>query len=173
MHPDHDIATDRLFMTPFAPAHTDALFALNSNPDVMRFLGKPNTREETVESISRTQARWDTLGFGWWTVFLKNTDTIIGSACLQNLAHKENAPLEIGWRLLTDYHGHGYATEAGRAAMNFGFERVGVDYVCAVADPKNTASHRVMQRLGMHYVGIQTHYGVPCVCYEKHRPGAA
>jgi RimJ/RimL family protein N-acetyltransferase len=89
---------------------------------------------------------------------------------LQNLANKEDAALEIGWRLMPAYQGNGYATEAGQAAMDFGFNVVGVDYLCAVANPENLASQKVMQRLGMHYGGVQTHYDEPCAYYEMHRP---
>ena len=166
---DREVTTERLYLTPFAPAHAEALFAMNSDPEVMRYLGPPQTRADVEASIAKVRARWDALGYGWWAIFLKGTDTLIGSACVQNLAHKEDAPLEIGWRLMTRYHGHGYATEAGQAAMDFGFERLGVDYLCAVADLDNTPSQKVMQRLGMSYVGVQTHYDVPCVVYEKHR----
>ena len=169
MHYDHTVTTHRLYLTPFAPAHAEALFAMNSDPEVMKHLGDPQTREETEESIARTQARWEIFGYGWWTVFLKGTDTIVGAACLQNLAHKEGAPLEIGWRLMTMYQGNGYATEAGQAAMDFGFERVGVDYLCAVTAPENVASQKVMERLGMTYVGVQTHYDTACVYFEKRK----
>lgn len=170
MRRSQTISTTRLFMTPFAPEHADGLFVMNSNPDVMHFLGGPQSREKTEEGITRIQRRWVTHGYSWWTVLLKDTDIVIGAACLQHLAHKEDAPLEIGWRLPPPYQGKGYATEAGQAAMDFGFHRVGVDYICAVADPKNIASQQVMQRLGMTYVGIQTHYDVPCAYYEKSKP---
>ncbi len=166
---DHTITTARLHLTPYAPAHTDALFAMNSDPVVMRYLGDPQTWAQTIEGIERVQSRWQTFGYGWWSMFIKDTDTLIGAACLQNLAHVENAPLEIGWRLIPAYQGHGYATEAGQAAMDFGFERVGVDYICAVADPENTPSQNVMKRLGMTYVGMQTHYDVPCAYYDIHK----
>lgn len=163
------ITTERLHLVPFAPEHAEALYAMNSDPDVMRYLSATQTRDETDQSIARVQDRWERLGYGWWTIFLKETDTVVGSACLQNLAHNEDAPLEIGWRLMTAHHGKGYATEAGQAAMDFGFEQVGVDYVCAVARPENTASQKVMQRLGMTHVGLQTHYDMPCVVYEMRK----
>jgi RimJ/RimL family protein N-acetyltransferase len=166
----HTVTTERLHLTPYAPDHAEALFAMNADPDVMRYLGGPETREETDADIARVQVRWGAKGYGWWSVFLKDTDTLIGAGCLQHLAQDEDAPLEIGWRFMTAYQGKGYATEAGQAAMDFGFQKVGVDYLCAVANSDNIASQKVMQRLGMHYVGIQTHYGMPCVYYEKHKP---
>lgn len=167
---DHTITTERLYMEPFANAHADGLFAMNSDPDVMRYLGPPQTRADVLDSITRVQDRWATNGYGWWSIFLKDSNTLIGSACVQNLAHIKSAPLEIGWRLMTAYHGKGYATEAGQAAMDFGFDRVGADYICAVANPDNIASQNVMKRLGMRYVGVQTHYDEPCAYFEIHKP---
>ena len=169
MYGDRTISTDRLFLTPFAPEHTDALFEMNSDPDVMRYLGGVQTRDETTEGIARVQRRWSAYGHGWWTVFLKGTNTVAGAACLQFLDHQENTPLEVGWRLKTQYHGNGYATEAGKAAMDFGFDRICTDYICAVAEQANTASQRVMERLGMTYVGIQTHYNTACTVYETYK----
>lgn len=160
------IQTHRLTLEPFAAHHLDGLTKLGADESVMRFLGGVQTREETLESIHRVQARWEKYGHSWWAIFLKGTDTLIGSACLQHLAHDETEPLEIGWRLLPEFQGQGYATEAGRAAMEFGFTTVGVEYICAVADPNNIASCKVMERLGMTYSGVKTYYDTPCAFYE-------
>ena len=164
------IQTERLDLVPFASAHLDGLFAMNSDPQVMRYLGDVQTRDETAEGIARVQRRWETYGFSWWAVLLRGTDQVIGAACVQHLARNEDAPLEIGWRLAAAHHGKGYATEAGRAAMDYGFDRVGVDYLVAVTDVENVASQKVMQRLGMTYRGVETHYDQPCTVYEIHRP---
>lgn len=169
MQNPHAITTDRLFLTPFAPEHADALHAMEADPDLMRHLGGVRSRDETETAIARVQARWQSLGHGWWTVFLRDTETVIGAACLQHLAHQPDAPLEIGWRLRPAYRGMGYATEAGRAAMDFGFYSLGVSYLCAVAAIENHASQRVMQRLGMTHAGLRTYYDAPCAYYEKHR----
>lgn len=171
---DYVLTTARLRLEPFAPAHGDGLHVLDRDPEVMRYLtgGVPRTRAQTDESIIRVQARWAEHGYAWWSVFRRDTDDLIGAACVQNLAHVPGAPLEIGWRLRPGDQGHGYATEAGRAAMRFAFERVGVDYLVAVADLGNHASTRVMDRLGMRHVGIQTHYDQPCIVYELHRRDA-
>lgn len=78
----------------------------------------------------------------------------------------EGAPLEIGWRLIPEHNGKGYATEAAKAIIAFAAERVGATYLVAVADPDNVPSQRVMQRLGMTFKAIEEHYDVPCVVYE-------
>jgi RimJ/RimL family protein N-acetyltransferase len=97
------------------------------------------------------------------------SNELIGAACLQRLANKDGAPLEIGWRLRPSDHGKGFATEAGRGVIKFAFEQIGASYLVAVAHPENRPSHRVMERLGMTYVGIQEHYDRRCVVYELRR----
>ncbi len=167
---EHIRTTDRLKLIPFAPDHVEGLFNMNSDPDVMRYLGDPQTREQVEESILRQQEKWAKHGFGWWSVFEKAGGDLIGAACLQHLGHVETNPLEVGWRLMPSAQGKGYATEAGQAAIEFGFNVIGETYLTAVTDPENKASARVMERLGMSYIGIQTHYDVPCVTYALHKP---
>ncbi|MCZ4061203.1 GNAT family N-acetyltransferase [Pantoea sp. LMR881] len=81
-------------------------------------------------------------------------------------------PLEIGWRLVPEQNGKGYATEAAKAIINFASEQTGATYLVAVADPENIPSQRVMQRLGMTYKAIEQHYDVSCVVYELSIRGA-
>ncbi|SIT84531.1 Protein N-acetyltransferase, RimJ/RimL family [Yoonia rosea] len=159
--PHYTILTNRLRLEPFAPEHAPLLNAINNEPEVMEFLsdGTPETMEKTHEGIARVCDRWQRLGHSWWTIIERETETIIGAACLQNVSHIEGAELEIGWRLSTAATGKGYATEAGRAAARFAFDVIGVDHVISVANPKNVNSQRVMQRIGMTYRGRETHYG--------------
>ena len=165
MKSDWNITTERLFLTPFAAAHVDALLAMNSDPEVMRYLGPPQTRADVEASIVRQDERWGRLGFGWWSIFERDSDAFVGAACLQHLAHIETNPLEIGWRLTTASQGKGYATEAGRAAMQYGFDVADQAYLCAVTLPENTPSQKVMQRLGMSNVGLQHHYDEEWTCH--------
>ncbi len=165
------VETKRLRLEPFAPAHAPALNAINNEPDVMRFLssGTPETLDDTQATIARVRERWARLGYSWWAVIEKARDQIIGAACVQNIANKEGADLEIGWRLTTASTGRGYATEAGQGAAGFAFDVLNVDHVVSVAHPDNIASHKVMQRLGMVYRGIETHYDEPCTTYVLYR----
>ena len=167
------LETDRLRMEPFAPAHTDGLYAMNSDPEVMRHVGPVQTLEEVKTGITRVAERWARLGYGWWALIEKSSGDVVGAACVQDTGHIAGAPLEVGWRLLPEAQGKGYATEAGQAAMNFAFETLKADLVLAVADQDNPASHKVMQRLGMTFRGIETHYDLPLTTYVKHRNGRA
>ncbi|KQI72232.1 guanosine monophosphate synthetase [Loktanella sp. 5RATIMAR09] len=161
------ILTERLRMEPFAIGHAPALNAINNEPQVMEFLtfGKPETPDETLTKIHLVRERWETLNFGWWALIRRDTEDIIGAACLQHVANDPDAPLEIGWRLTETATGSGYATEAGKAAATYGFETIGLDQIIAVAHQKNIASHRVMERIGMRFRGVETHYNEPCKTY--------
>ncbi|PYG49781.1 MULTISPECIES: GNAT family N-acetyltransferase [Pantoea] len=165
-----ELETTRLRLEPFELAHFDGLRAMESDPEIMRYIsnGVVKTPEETLTSIERVQSRWQQYGFSWWAMREKESGEIVGACCLQHLANQDGAPLEIGWRLNANYHGKGFATEAAQAIVKFAVEQVGVKYLVAVADPENAASQKVMQRLGMTYKAIEQHYDVPCVVYELH-----
>jgi RimJ/RimL family protein N-acetyltransferase len=166
------LETQRLFLEPFALPHLDALHAMDADPKVMRFLGPLRSKDETRTAILRIAERWLSLGYGWWALRHKDSGAILGAACVQNLAQIPDAPLEIGWRLTPSAQGQGYATEAGHAALRFAFENLAADCVLAVADPENIASHRVMQRLGMTYRGLEDHYAAQLTTYVRYRDPA-
>lgn len=169
-----ELETTRLRLEPYRHEHYDGLRAMENDPEIMRYIsnGIVKTPEETRANIERVMQRWQQYGFSWWAIREKQTDSVVGAACLQHLANQDGAPLEIGWRLNASVHGKGYATEAAQAMIKFAIEQVGARYLVAVADPANDASQRVMQRLGMKYKGIEKHYDVPCVVYELEIAGA-
>lgn len=163
-----DLETPRLKLEPFDDSHYEGLRIMDSDAGVMRYItgGIVKTPEETWEGIRRVQARWDKYKFSWWAIKEKFSGVIVGAACLQHLANADGAPLEIGWRLVPEHNGKGYATEAAQAIVDYAAEQVGATYLVAVADPENIPSQRVMQRLGMTYKAIEQHYNVPCVVFE-------
>ncbi len=163
-----DLETPRLKLEPYDDSHYEGLRVMDSDASVMRYItgGIVKTPEETWEGIRRVQARWDKYNFSWWAIKEKSSGMIVGAACLQHLANVDGAPLEIGWRLVPEHNGKGYATEAAQAIVDYAAEKVGATYLVAVADPANIPSQRVMQRLGMTYKAIEQHYDVPCVMYE-------
>ncbi|EAA8947369.1 N-acetyltransferase [Salmonella enterica] len=163
-----DLETPRLKLEPYDDSHYEGLRVMDSDVVVMRYItgGIVKTPEETWEGIRRVQARWDKYNFSWWAIKEKSSGVIVGAACLQHLANVDGAPLEIGWRLVQEHNGKGYATEAAQAIIDYAAEQVGANYLVAVADPENIPSQRVMQRLSMTYKAIEQHYDVPCVVYE-------
>lgn len=164
------LKTSRLRLEPITDAHFDGLFALNSDPAVMRYItGKPDTREDTLAMIERVKARWSEFGFSWWSLIEQRTGEIIGAGCIQHLGRDPDNPLEIGWRLRMDKWGQGFASEAARCMAGFAFETLNAELLCAVCHPENHASSRVMERLGMRYKGEEVWYDMDTTVYEMTR----
>lgn len=159
--------TPRLRLEPMRPEHLIGLNRLNSDPEVMRYLtGRPETMEETADIIDRVMVRWAEWGCSWWSLIELDSDDLIGAGCVQYLDKDPTNPHEIGWRLRTDRWGRGLASEAAQRMARFAFEDLHVPLLRAVCQLENTASARVMQRLGMQYCGIEHWYRMDCHAYE-------
>ncbi len=109
------------------------------------------TREQSDELVVKIEAGFEANGFGLWALELREGGEFIGFTGLavpEFEAHFTPA-LEVGWRLARSAWGNGYATEAGAAALDFGFEQVGLAEVVSFATVANWRSRAVMERLGM------------------------
>ena len=167
------LTTPRLRLEPFTDDHLDGLNAMNSDPEVMRYLGgEPETREQTQAVIERVKARWIDTGYSWWAIVERDSGEVVGAGALQNLRRgmtplpDRDCPLEIGWRLRRDRWGRGYASEAAIAIVDHAFGTLHPDELLAVCDPANTASSDVMKRLGMQDQGLQRWYGRELATYR-------
>lgn len=101
--------------------------------------------------VERFRAPWRTEGFGLWAVEERDTGAFVGFAGLARpLFLPEVLPaVELGWRFARQFWGRGYATESGRAALDYGFDSMGLDRIIGIANDANTASWHVMTKLGM------------------------
>ena len=86
------LTTERLRLAPFDDAHLDGLNAINSDPEVMRYLGSPESREQTLEIIQRVKGRWIEYGFSWWSFIERATDQVVGAGCIQHLRRSGGIP---------------------------------------------------------------------------------
>jgi RimJ/RimL family protein N-acetyltransferase len=146
------IETERLILRPPTDADRDALFALNADPRVGEWLVGPLDREAADALVDRVLAHIARHGFGFWTVERKADAAVIGMAGL--LAMGADLPpgpaLEVGWRFIPAAWGSGYATEAARGAIYWGFaNRPDAGEIIAITARTNLASQAVMRRLGM------------------------
>jgi RimJ/RimL family protein N-acetyltransferase len=152
IHPS--IETDRLLLRPWRPAEDlDAVAALNADPAVMRWVtpNRPLRREESADFLDRVIRHWDEHGFGLWAAELVGDDDLIGfvGLAIPFFLPAVLPAVEVGWRLRSDVWGRGLATEGGRAALEHGFGPLGLDRIVSIIDPRNTASLRVAEKLGM------------------------
>ena len=145
------IETSRLVLRPWRDSDLPLFAELNADPVAMRFLLHVLTREESDAFVKRLEAHLAEAGFSWWAVEAPGVASFIGAVGLSRVrfAAPFTPAVEVAWRLLRRHWGHGYATEAARAAIDDGFTRVGLDEIVAFTTLGNAPSMQVMQRLGM------------------------
>jgi RimJ/RimL family protein N-acetyltransferase len=159
---DYDFMLDTERMTGRKWRIEDAAdaFALYSDPEVMRYLGgggKVTPDIETQrENLAKVVEKYNDSPYGAWAMRLRTTGELAAVILLKPLPDSEN--IEVGWHLPRSHWGHGYATEGGRAALDYGFNELGLQEIFAVAFPENIQSIKVMKRLGMSYLGRTTDY---------------
>ncbi|MFC5290593.1 GNAT family N-acetyltransferase [Actinokineospora guangxiensis] len=150
LRPTYPITTPRLALRPFTPADLDALYKIQSRPDVMEHLyEQPRTADEARETLQRYMAVTALEKEGDALRLAVTVDgQVIGHVMLEWLS-EANRGGEIGFVLHPDHHGRGYATEAGREMLRLGFDGLGLHRIIGRLDAANTASGRVLAKLGM------------------------
>lgn len=145
------LRTARLLLRRWREEDLRPFAALNADPAVMAHYAAPLTAARSDHLVDRIEAAFDRDGFGLWAVEVIATGRFIGFTGLAEVtfaAHFVPAA-EVGWRLARPAWGHGYATEAARAALGYGFEVAGLDEVVSFTSVPNWRSQAVMRRLGM------------------------
>ncbi len=162
------IETARLILRPWRADDLEELERLFADPAVRKGRHLPPERIRTIAESSLRQ--WHLNGFGPWAALDKATGQWVGRVGLDELddwpdAHK----IEVGWELHHAWWGNGLATEAGLAALRFGFGEHRLDRIISVTAPWNTAARRVMERIGLEEQGTRRWKGVEVVWYALDR----
>jgi RimJ/RimL family protein N-acetyltransferase len=145
------LTTERLCLRPWRPEDLPTFAALNADPRVMEHFPKLATAAESGRQAAAVAEHFHKHGFGFWAVEVIGVVDFIGFVGLSIVTFEAHFTpcVEIGWRLAFDHWKHGYATEAARAALACGFQRLGLEEVVAFTIPANLRSIAVMQRLAM------------------------
>jgi RimJ/RimL family protein N-acetyltransferase len=147
-----ELETERLLLRPFRPSDLPALFAIQSRPDVARHLYWEARSEEQVRgALEQKMAMLDLHEDGdalSFAVILRDSGELVGD-CMLSLTSREHRQGEIGFVFHPHHHGRGYATEASRALLAVAFKRYRMHRVVGRLEARNTASARVLERLGM------------------------
>jgi ribosomal-protein-alanine N-acetyltransferase len=163
-----ELETPRLWLRRFTMDDLDAYHErIYDDADVMRYLppGTVRPREDAERVLQFFIEYWNDHPFGVWAVVEKASGAMIGQA---GLLHFREYPdeVEVLYALGKAWWGKGYATEAGRASVRYGFEVAGLELIYAVAYPENRASQRVMEKIGMASQGLTSRYfGIEMACY--------
>lgn len=150
------LETSRLILLPESMADAEAIWRMNSDERVMRFIGDGRAWTSPLEQFRQQHRaaleRVRDAKYGFASVRLKETGQFIGLCWLAPCRHL-GGNIELGYRYIPSAWGHGYATEAGAAVLEIGFAKLGLEKVEAIAYPENVASRRVLEKLSFRQVG--------------------
>lgn len=170
----HRIMTDRLLLRTWLAEDLTALGDVFAREEVWWSPFRRGwTRDETAVFLERQQQQWEQEGFGLWAACDRPTSQLIGFIGLNypRFLPRLMPAVEIGWRLHPQWWGRGLATEGARVALHHGFEALKLDQIISIAEPNNSASLRIMAKLGMTLTAHAVHpqQGVPLHIYQLDR----
>jgi len=163
------LETERLIMRMWRDADFEEYAELCADPEVMRFLGgKVFDRTEAWRQMASMIGHWYLRGYGIWAVEEKESGRLAGRiGCI----NPEGWPgFEVGWTLKREFWGKGYATEAGRRALEYGFNELDKPHIISLIHPENRASIRVAERLGEKLEGNARVFETDVLVYGIDRP---
>lgn len=163
--------TPRLLLREIALTDVGGMFALDSDPEVHRYLGnKPvTTKEQALEVIHFIRQQYLDNGIGRWAILDKETNEFIGWTGLKferNMTNHHINYYDLGYRLRKEYWGKGIATEAALASLNHAFNVLQLEEVFAMADCENQGSNHLLKKVGMKLIEVFKLDGIPTNWYR-------
>ena len=157
-------STNRLHLRDLEPSDAASLYALNSDPEVIRFTGdKPFASAQAAEAFLVDYDHYRIHGFGRWAVIRNADRRFIGFCGLRR--DETNGEVDLGFRFFAEYWSQGYATEAGLAALSLGFEEYGLERIVGRSMRENLPSVSVLQKLGMEFCEVREESGLLWLIY--------
>jgi RimJ/RimL family protein N-acetyltransferase len=160
------IETRRLVLRELVMADLDEFVALHRDPEVVRFV-RALDRAQAKERLRANEQEWEARGHGLLAILDRSNGLLLGRVGLKHWPQFQET--EAGWLLRREAWGHGYATEAARACLYWGFAALPVPYVTAMIQAKNTPSLRVAQRLGFKPAREDMLLGDPVIVHALER----
>lgn len=158
--------TPRLRLSPLGPWHQGDLWELHFDPAVATWYAGRYTAAEAIAKAAHGQRRWEANGAYEWMAYERDGGALVGRGGV-SLSHVDNADrYEVGWIVRGDQQRKGYATEIGRAGLEYAFGDLGAGEVVGFTEPHNLRARAVAERLGMRYDRDIELYGSPFVLYE-------
>ncbi len=161
--------TERMLLREIVPTDAPFFHALNADPEVMRWTGdRPFADLAATEAFIRDYPAYREDGFGRWAMQRLHDGELLGWCGLRRQPEGE---VDLGYRLFRRHWGNGYATEASLACVRFGFDVLALPAIIGRAARANTASVRVLEKVGMHFWKEAPTEGLPdAVIYRIDRP---
>lgn len=148
-----ELTTERLRLRGWRDDDRPPFAALNADPEVMAHFPTTLSRTTSDMLVDGTMDGWAANGFGLWVLERLEDARFLGFTGLSKPSFEAHftPAVEVGWRLARHAWGQGFATEAARASLAFGFEVVGLDDIVSFTVPANVRSRAVMERIGMRH----------------------
>ena len=164
------IETDRLLFRRFTEDDAPLLYDLNLDPEVIRYTHDPLTDVEHARKVLKEVIlpQYILYDHGRWAVHLRSGSEFIGWCGLKNLT--ETNEVDLGYRFKKNFWGNGYATEAARACIKYGFATLNLGRIVGRALPANLASIRVLEKCGMEYLHEEMMHGYLHKTYQVTNP---
>jgi [ribosomal protein S5]-alanine N-acetyltransferase len=163
--------TDRIILREIVPEDAEAMFEMDANPIVHKYLGKApcETLAQALKNIEFIRQQYQEYGIGRWAVVEKATNQFIGWSGLKFRPDEVNNYknyIEVGYRLDPRFWGKGYATESAILSVDYGFEIMKLDSIYAMANVENQASINALKKTGLKITGEVEHNGINCYWFE-------
>lgn len=164
------LETSRLLLRPFAIEDAYSLYLLNSDPLVLQYTGDVPFKDvnEAAEFILQYN-HYMQYGYGRWAVLDRESSAFLGWCGLKYSPEKKES--DIGFRLHREYWGRGFATEAAKVCIDYGFADLGISRIVGRAQAGNISSHKVLEKIGMTQIGILRDGSEHWMLFEKLPPG--
>ena len=146
------LQTPRLILRQFTLDDAGLLLALNSNPEVLKYLHEPllETEEQALHVLQNIILPQYKNNLGRWAIHLKATNEFIGWCGLKYLAELDE--IDLGYRLMQEFWGKGYAFEAAKHTVDYGFNQLYLKKIVGRAHIDNAASLKILEKTGMQYI---------------------
>ncbi|MFT6148037.1 MAG: RimJ/RimL family protein N-acetyltransferase [Saprospiraceae bacterium] len=158
--------TERLILRKIKLFDASAMFEMDSNPNVLKYLtiDKIKSIEVSKQHILNIQYQYEKCGVGRLAVVLKSTDEFIGWSGLKYIKEPINNHkniFDLGYRFLERHWGKGYATEAAQASLDYGFNTLNLKKIHAITMSDHTDSQSVLKKIGFQFQNIFSEKGFP------------
>ncbi|MBN2616178.1 MAG: GNAT family N-acetyltransferase [Bacteroidales bacterium] len=163
------LETERLYLREMNPEDAESFYLLNLDPEVVKYTGdKPFENAEEARQFLKNYDQYKKYGFGRWAVIRKEDGAFLGWCGLKYTPAL--GEVDVGFRLFRKYWNQGYATESARACVEWGLDQPEVDEIIGRAMKENTASIRVLEKIGMTFHGEFDFERHPGLLYKIERP---
>jgi [ribosomal protein S5]-alanine N-acetyltransferase len=162
------IQTERIYTRPFTENDRDNFFLLNGDEQIMKYIRQTKSQEESAKFLREVIRDYGLFpGLGRWAMIEKSSGRLIGMFSL--LPFEQTKDVHIGYALLKNYWGHGYASEMVNAGLQYAYEVLKLPSLIALTHPENTASQKILLNNQFKYQGVFKAAGVEEFVY-RHTP---